>query len=179
MFHAPHRRWGSHEAVRVRVWSCSRTGVVAALSPVLSVSQVAGEAHRSADREGEGVHRGGKAGELVTQMLNEADTFWKLREDPSWQPYCLNCSTMVRMAPCEGGFSCSACGLLVDRAMQRVTGSALRTWRLAAGLTLEDMGRRLECHSVYVGRIEGGTKRVTPRVFAAYREMVQQKLGEV
>lgn len=47
-------------------------------------------------------------------------TYWKLREDPKWLPYCLMCDTLKRMERTGDTFKCRKCGNVVDEDMKKV-----------------------------------------------------------
>jgi hypothetical protein len=46
--------------------------------------------------------------------------YWKLREDPTWRPYCLNCRSMARMTREGDTFRCEACQMRVDVDMRPI-----------------------------------------------------------
>lgn len=57
----------------------------------------------------------------VPGLLPNREVYWKLREEPDWQPYCGACPTMKRMdRRMDGTYKCSSCGLHVGRDMKEI-----------------------------------------------------------
>ena len=66
---------------------------------------------------------------LAVEAPTRSQVYWKLAEDPSWRPYCLNCRTMARMTRVADGFRCEACKLKVGLDMRAVEAPPLSEGR--------------------------------------------------